>query len=122
MIRRWVLIAFAALLLSSMAMAADHDAAYYQRTGTHPPVQGDFLLGGGVQYADQLGPVLQFGYHWQKTGIVLLGSAAYVRIDGVDTTQPFQVGCRTYQVPVHVDGRTTGQYGVSVLFRLRKPR
>jgi hypothetical protein len=122
---------FALLFALSAAMAADHDAAYYARTATKPPVQGDFLLGPGLQYADQLGVSLTFGYHWQKTGIVLLGSAAYVRIDGVDTTAPLTIGwpspghewgSRTVSVPVHVDGRTTGQYGMSVLFPLRRPR
>ena len=119
--RRLALLAVLLFAVPQVA-AADHDAAYYQRTGTKPPVQGDFLLGPGIQYADQLGVSLTFGYHWKASGIVLLGSAAYVRIDGIDTTAPFAVGCRTYQVPVKIDGRTTGQYGVSVLFPLRKPK
>ena len=117
-------LALLAVLLFAVlpVIAAEKDTDYYQRTGTKPAVAWDFLLGPKLQYADQLGLGVQAAFEWhlKATNIVLIGDANYVRIDGIDTTRPYQVGCRTYQVPVHVDGRVTGQYGLGVLFKLHR--
>jgi len=115
-------LALLALLLAAFlpAVAADHDAAYYQRTGTKPPIQGDFLLGPTLHYFEQLSAGVAFGYTWTKPGVTLLGDFNVARIDGRSGTTDFTVGCRTFQVPYSVDGRMKGQFGVSVLFRLPK--
>ena len=103
-------------------LAAEKNADFYDRTATKPPVAWDFLMGPKLQYADQLGLGVQAAWIWhaKTTDIMLIGDMNYVRIDAIDTTRPYQVGCRTYSVPVHVDGRVTGQYGVGVLFRLHR--
>ena len=117
-------LALLAVLLFAVlpTIAAEKDADYYQRTATKPAVAWDFLLGPKVQYADQLGLGVQAAwmFHAKVTDIMLIADMNYVRVDGIDTTRPYQVGCRTYQVPVHVDGRVTGQYGLGVLFKLHR--
>ena len=122
-------LALLAVLLFAVlpVVAAEKDADYYQRTGTKPAVQWDFLLGPKLQYADQLGLGVQAAFEWhlKATNIVLIGDANYVRIDAIDTTRTFERHGYWYEpstvtVPVHVDGRVTGQYGVGVLFRLHR--
>ena len=120
MTRRWTVFAVVALLLSSVAWSADHDAAYYQRTGTKPPITGDFLLGPTLHYAEQFSPGVAFGYTWNEAGVTLLGDFNVVRIDGRSGAVPFSYRCHDFDVPYSVGGRMKGQVGVSVLFRLPK--
>jgi hypothetical protein len=109
-----------------MAVEPD-DAAYYQRTATKPPIKWDFLLGPKLQYADQLGLGIQAAWIWHAslTDVMLIADMNYVRVDAIDTTRTFERHGYWYEphtvtVPVHVDGRVTGQYGVGVLFRLHR--
>ena len=43
---------------------------------------GQFLLGGGPVFLDNLGATLLFGYQFRKSGIILLGGPLYVPNDG----------------------------------------
>jgi hypothetical protein len=107
-----LLVAFLAL----PALAADHDSAYYKRTGTKAPASaGDFLLGPSFHYSEQASAGISFGYAWKGTGIVLLGDYSAMRIDGVSGTTPF----RCFQVPYQVDGYTRGQVGISLLVPIK---
>jgi len=51
-----------AYLACGAAKAAEKDADYYARTGTKPPVQGEFVIGPSLHYSMQFSPGLSFGY------------------------------------------------------------
>jgi hypothetical protein len=122
-IRRWSILAVVAVLLSSVA-AADHpkDADYYRRTGTKPPIDGNFLLGPTVNYADKLGAGGTFGYTWNAHGVTLLGEVSAVQIKGENGSAEFRRFCQTYKVPYSTGDRTVAEVGVSVLFTLKPPK
>ena len=93
--------------------AADKDAAYYQRTGTKPPGPGgQFFLPISAQYIEDLGGGIGLGYQWKASGVMLMGQITYDQFNAVNGTTPYQVGCRTYQVPFAVP--SYGHRGVEV--------
>ena len=108
-----------AYLACSHAKAAEKDADYYARTGTKPPVQGEFVIGPSLHYSMQFSPGLSFGYRWDN-GISLVGDYSVLRLDAQDGEAPFRVGCRDYLVPYTTGSHTTGQVGVTLLVPLRK--
>jgi hypothetical protein len=116
---RRLAVLLAVLALGLPAAAAEHDAAYYHRTGTKAPVQGEFVLGPSFHYAYQLSPGVSFGYAWKKTGIVLIGDFAAMRVDAQTGEVPFTVRCKTYQVPFDTGAHTKGQVSISLLVPLR---
>lgn len=125
MIRRWSLFAVVALLLSSVASAGHYDADYYKRTGTKPPAEaaeGYFLLGPTVNYTDKPGVGGVLGYEWENAGITLLGSVSAVQLKGENGSTEFRRFCQTYNVPFSTGNRTQTEYGLTVLFTLRKPK
>jgi hypothetical protein len=121
MIRR---LAFLAVLLAAFlpAVAADHDQNFYHRTGTKPPVSGDFLLGPTVNYTDKLGVGGTFGYQWHRIGVTLLGSVSAVQLKGENGTTEFRRYCQTFKVPYSVGDRTQAEFAVTALFTLRKAK
>lgn len=109
-----------ALLVALPAAAADPD--FYKRTGTKPPVSGEWLLGFGMNYVDDLGVSGAVGYHFKDAGITLLGEVGVTQLKGENGTTDFTRGCRTYQVPYSTDNHTETQVGFSILFTLGKPK
>jgi len=95
---------------------------FYHRTGTKPPVSGDFLLGPTVNYTDKLGVGGTFGYQWHRVGVTLLGSVSAVQLKGENGTAEFRQACRTYHIPFSTGDRTQAEYAVNVLFTLRKAK
>jgi hypothetical protein len=114
-------LAFLAVLLAAFlpAVAAPDDAAYYKRTATKPPAEGEFVLGPSFHYAEQLSPGVSFGYVWKASGIALIGDFAAMRIDAQTGEAPFRVGCRTFLAPYSTDPHTRGQISIGLLVPLR---
>lgn len=71
----FALVLIVAYLACGQAKAeATDDAAYYQRTGTKPPVAGEFVIGPSFHYSMQFSAGLSFGYRWDN-GISLVGKS-----------------------------------------------
>ena len=113
------LLLIAAYLACGHAKAAEKDAAFYARTATSPPVEGDFVLGPSLHYSYQLSHGIAFGYTWKTSGITLVGDLSVLRLDAQDGEAAFTVGCRDYLVPYTTGSHTRGQFGVMALFPLR---
>jgi len=118
--RRFAFLALLAILFALPAVAGEHSAAYYHRTGTTPPVDGSFMLGPKVNYTDKLGVGGVFGYQWRDVGITLLGELSAVQLKGENGTTEFRQYCQTFKVPYSVGDRTQTEVGVTVLFTLDK--
>ena len=122
MIRRCALLAVLAFALLPV-VAADHDAAYYQRTGTHPDApKGDFLLPITGFYADKIGVGGGLGYRFHESGIILMGQITYTRIDGVNGTVPYATGCETFIVPYSVPSRSQAGFAFTFVVPIERRR
>jgi hypothetical protein len=109
------------VLLAFPAMAVElDDKAYYERTQTKPPIQGEWLLGFGTNYADELGVDGLFGYHFKDAGVTLLGRIGAVKLTGENGSTEFRRFCRVYNVPYSTGDRTETEVALSVLFTLKK--
>jgi hypothetical protein len=113
--KQWTIIGIIAAVLACLVMftfcspikAAEHDAAYYQRTGTQPPgMGGEFFMPISARYINDLGGGIGLGYQWKSSGVMLLGQVTYDQFNAVSGTTPFRVGCVDYAVPY-----TTGSSG-----------
>jgi hypothetical protein len=110
-------LALLAVFLALPALAADAD--FYQRTGTKPPIAGDFVLGPSLHYAQQISPGIAFGYTWKQTGITLLGDASLLRLGAQDGSAPYNVGNCVRYADWTTGAHTQAQIGVMVLVPLK---
>jgi hypothetical protein len=107
------------LALPGLAVEPD-DKAYYERTQTRPPIQGEWLIGFGANYADQVGVDGMVGYHFKDAGVTLLGRIGAVKLTGENGSTEFRRFCRVYNVPYSTGDRTETEVALSVLFTLKK--
>jgi hypothetical protein len=113
-------LALLALLTALPVAAADHGPNYYKRTGTKPPISGEWLLGFGVNYVDKFGAGGMAGYHFKDAGITVLGSVSAIQLQGQSGTTDFRKWCQTFKVPYSIGDRTEAEFAVNVLFTLKK--
>jgi len=118
-----------AALVGLSALAAPHDAAYYKRTGTKPPMKVDGMIGPGLLYHDNIGVGISGGpmFHTDRAGpVLLLFSAQALRLDGINgtaTASPSVGALGAWPppptaIPYSTPDRTIGVFGVSVLFKV----
>jgi hypothetical protein len=97
----------------SSVKAAEHDAAYYQRTGTKPPgMGGEFFIPVSARYIEDLGGGIGLGYQWKASGVMLLGQITYDHFNAQSGSVAYTNRWRTVQVPYTVPA--SGHRGVEV--------
>jgi len=101
------------MAVATVAMAGEK--GYYERTGTKPPIQGDWMVGPKIHFGDQLGLGVHGGYFDRTNGVAYILGVDAVRIDALHGTTPY--GC--VRVPVNIDSRVRGVISFGVLFAFR---